>query len=205
VNATEQIVRIYYEHLHNVFTKANIKGSGQCELDLIGIKNDAEITYYHIETSVSLSDGFSIITNNAYSPEKEKERTSSASQKKTAGYFINKKFNTKEILATYKKNGIDKTKIKKIVVAWDFNEEAKNRLNRNSIECKSMKEILQEMVDHMSLETANIDNDILKTIQLLIRANINMPKSLSNATARKKKKERDNGMKKPKKNKEKSS
>lgn len=191
MNATEQIVKSYFEHINHLFTRSNIKGVGQCELDLIGIKTENGIRYFHIETTVSIADGFSKITNKQYDPEEEKKRVESAKQKKTAGYFIKKKFYSDSVLESYKKIGIDKNNLERIVVAWDFETDAIEALSKRNIQCKRIKDIFQELADHISLETANLDDDILKTIQLLVRSKIKMPEILSNATARRRKKERE--------------
>jgi hypothetical protein len=190
MNASEEIVKAYFEHICGLYTRTNIKGEGQCELDLIGVKIGPEISYYHVETTVSIADGFSKITNSIYDPKIEKIRTQSAKQKKTAGYFINKKFYSEQVLATYKSLNIDKENVKRIVVAWDFEDDAKNALSANNIEAKSIKDIFQELATHLALETSNIDSDILKTIQLLVRSGIEMPKIISNNKARKMKKEK---------------
>lgn len=191
MNSSELIVKSYYENIKHLFTRANIRVVGQCELDLIGINTEDGLNFYHIETTVSIADNFKKITNEQYDPEKEKIRSQSARQKKTAGYFIQKKFYSKDVLKSYTKLGIDKKKLKRIVVAWEFSDDAILELGKNNIETKSIKEIFQELVDFIALETANLDSDILKTLQLLVRTNIKMPEIVSNQVARKRRKERD--------------
>lgn len=188
MKATEQIVRSYYEHIHGLYTRPNIKGCGQCELDLIAVKTAPVVEYWHVETTVSIADGFSRISNDKYDPEKEKERVQSAAQKKTAGYFIEKKFYAQQVMDTYQILGMENEKVKRVVVAWDFEDSAATALRDRGIEPKSIKTIFQELANHLSLETSDLDNDILKTLQLLVRAKIDMPEVLSNATARKRRK-----------------
>lgn len=191
MNASEQIVKSYFEHIKHLFTRSNIKGVDQCELDLIGINTENGIKYFHIETTISIADGFSKITNAQYDPETEKIRVKSAKQKKTAGYFISKKFYSEAVLKSYEKLGIDQDNLERIIVAWGFDQDAITVLNNKNIQCKCIKDIFQELADHISLETANLDDDILKTIQLLVRSKIKMPEIVSNTTARKRKKIRE--------------
>lgn len=188
MNAAEKIVETYFRYIRRLFTRTSLKGAGQVELDLVGADPCVSPSlYYHIESSVSISSSYSKITNKPYSEIREKQRQEKAGQRRTAGFFIQKKFFAKDVITTLELNGCDIKNIKRIVVAWKFDDDAIEEFNKKKIECLTMKTILQELVDKISEETCDLDSDILRTIQLFIRSEPKMPSIYSIQTLRNKK------------------
>ncbi len=176
MNAAEKIVKAYFEYVRGVFTRTSLRGRGQAELDIVGVNPSKKPpVYYHIESTVSISSVYSKITNKPYSFTEEKDRQKKAGQRRTAGFFIEKKFFTKEVESILKKAGCMLDALQRVVVAWEFDEDAKKVLEGKGIECLTMKQIFQELASQLAEETCDIDSDILRTIQLFVRAKPQMP------------------------------
>ncbi|MCZ6803106.1 MAG: hypothetical protein O7D86_04015 [Proteobacteria bacterium] len=94
LETTEKIVEAYVRYIKGWFTIPNIKCAGQLEIDLLAIHHfsDNQISRYHIESGISISGGFSRLTNKSYSDEDLKVRVKQAGQRRTLGYFIERKF-----------------------------------------------------------------------------------------------------------------
>lgn len=193
MNAAEKIVEAYFRHVKGLFTRSSLRGKGQSELDIVGVDpRTIPPTFYHIESSVSISSFYDKIINKPYDEIEENNRGKKAAQRTTAGFFINKKFFHENVIATLKQNGCDCTNIKRILVAWRFTTDAQQALEKKNIKYLTMKEIFQDLVNHLASETTNLDSEILRTIQLFVRSQPDMPDIYSIATTRKKKKQKIN-------------
>ena len=86
METTEKIVEAYVRYIKGWFTIPNIKCGQQVEIDLLAVdlKNKTEIQRYHIESGVSISQGFSLLTNDPYSPDELKKRLKTAKQRRVA-------------------------------------------------------------------------------------------------------------------------
>ncbi len=190
MNAAEKIVEAYFEYVRGVFTRTSLRGKKQAELDIVGVNPSKKPpAYYHIESTVSISSAYSKITNKPYSFREEKDRQKKAGQRRTAGFFIQKKFFTKEVESILKKEGCTLDTLQRVVVAWEFDKDAKKVLEEKGIECLTIKQIFQELASRLAEETCDIDSDILRTIQLFVRAKPQMPRIYSVQTLRDRKKE----------------
>ncbi len=189
MNAAEKIVEAYFRHVRGIFTRTSLRGGGQAELDMVGIDSrKSPPLFFHVESSVSISSGYSKITNKSFDAEKEKLRQEKAGQRRTAGFFINRKFFSNDVIDTLKLNGCDVSNVKRVLVAWEFEDKAKEVLEDKNIECLTMKRIFQELADFLAQETSDIDSEILRTLQLFVRSKPNMPTIYSVQTIRRKKK-----------------
>jgi len=176
MNAAERIVEAYFRYARSIFTRTSVKGVGQVELDIVGVDPRMKPpTFFHIESSVSISSGYSKITNKQFDPSEAKLRQKAAGQRTTAGFFIEKKFFSQDVLETLRQIGCDTRNLKRVLVSWEFDEEAHKVLQGKGIECLTMKEILQELADYLAQETCDMDADILRTLQLFVRSKPQMP------------------------------
>lgn len=189
MNAAEHIVEAYFRYVRGVFTKTSIRAVGQAELDIVGVDpRKSPATFFHIESSVSISSSYSKITNKPYTPIDEKQRQEKAGQRRTAGFFIKKKFNAPDVLATLRQIGCKKQNLKKVLVSWEFDADARKALEKKGIECLTMIKIFQELADRLAEETCDFDSQILRTIQLFTRSQPHMPKIYSVHKIRQRKK-----------------
>jgi hypothetical protein len=194
MNAAENIVQCYFQYVKGIYTRANVRGVGQAELDLIGVDTSGSTpVYYHIESTVSISAVHSRITADKYNPEDARQRSKQARQRRTAGFILARKFYSEEIVQTYRKLGIDPAHLMRVLVSWDFQDEARQELENKGVQCLSMKTLLQELADRLAEETSDLDSDILRTLQLFVRAEPTMPRIYSVQTIRKKKKLAEDG------------
>ena len=76
------------------FTIPNIKCRGQYEIDLLAVDttNPRKLRRYHVECGVSISGSYSKLTTKAFSPDRLKIRVQAAGQRRTFGYFVDRKF-----------------------------------------------------------------------------------------------------------------
>ena len=189
MNAAERIVEAYFRYVRGIFTRTAVRGAGQVELDIIGVDTSkSPPVFFHIESSVSISSVYSRITDKPFSPSEARQRQKMAGQRKTAEFFIAKKFFSDEVLATLKQVGGKTKDLKRVLVSWEFDNEARRVLEGKSIECLTMKKIFQELADYLAEVTCDIDSEILRTLQLFVRSQPTMPKIFSVQTIRKRKK-----------------
>ncbi len=129
METTEKIVESYCRYVKGWFTISNIKCSGQLEIDLIAIESSpkGKIKRYHVESGISISHAYSKLTAKPFSPEELKQRTKQAGQRRTLGYFRDRKFGSPEVLAELEKYGFKEGNYSKIIATWGWTEEAKNK------------------------------------------------------------------------------
>ena len=117
MNAAERIVEAYFRHVRGAFTRTSVRGVGQVELDIVAVDpNKSPMVFSHIESAVSISSGYSKITNKQFSPSEVKLRQKAAGQRTTAGFFIEKKFFAQDTIETLQQVGCDTQNIKRILV-----------------------------------------------------------------------------------------
>jgi hypothetical protein len=115
METTEKIVEAYVRYVKNWATIPNIKCPGQYEVDLLAV-DPVKLNRYHIESGVSISGSYSKLTMKPYSDQELKVRVKAAAQRRTVGYFIQRKFGAKEVLETIGKYGFRAGQYSKIVV-----------------------------------------------------------------------------------------
>ena len=108
METTEKIVDSYCRYVKGWFTIPNIKCKGQYEIDLLAvdISGPEGIKRYHIECGVSISGSYSKLTAKEFSREDIKKRTQQAGQRRTIGYFIERKFGQQEVLDRLSEYGL---------------------------------------------------------------------------------------------------
>ena len=97
METTEKIVEAYVRYVKGWATIPNVPCDGQYEIDLLAI-DLASLERYHIETSVSGSQSFSKLTAKEFDWEKYKVPVNKAGQRRTLGFFTQRKFGVPEVL-----------------------------------------------------------------------------------------------------------
>ncbi len=107
METTEKIVEAYVRYIKGWFTFPNIKCGQQMEIDLLAVdlSDEKNIRRYHIESGVSISRGHSLLTNEPYSPTELKVRIKTPKQRRTLGYFTERKFGHPAVLEKLKEFG----------------------------------------------------------------------------------------------------
>ncbi len=170
METTEKIVEAYYRYVKNLFTISNLKIKND-EIDILAIGYEKnEIVKFHIEVSVSISSSFSKLNSKDFEKEKLKDRNNTAAQRRTIGYFIEKKFNKKEHLEKLKQLGFEDGSYRKVIVSWGWTDKAKVIADDNNIELKDFREIICEIGDTFKKDKTYFKDDTLRTIQLFGKA-----------------------------------
>jgi len=170
METTEKIVESYCRYIRNWFTISNIKIKNN-EIDLLAIDIAKDIIKkYHIEVSVSISSSFKKLNDNEFSEELYKQSGKKAAQRRTLGYFIEKKFENKEVLERLSQMGFKKGNYSRIIVSWDFSEDVHKKAKEIGIELWDFKLLLVELGNVLAKENSYYIDDTLRTIQLYQKA-----------------------------------
>ena len=147
----------------------NIKCGGQKEIDLLAIDaaNPKEINRYHIESGVSISGSYSLLTNSPFSIDDLKVRVKQAGQRRTLGYFIEHKFNNKHVLDKLKEYGFKRGNYTKVIVTWGVKDDVPKAAKRVKIEIWVFKQILKEIAELSIKDKTYFMDDTMRTLQLM--------------------------------------
>jgi hypothetical protein len=172
METTEKIVESYCRYVKGWFTVPNIKCSGQYEIDLLAVdpSSNTDVKRYHIECGVSISGAYSKLTGKEFSQERLKKRVEQAAQRRTIGYFIQRKFGLKEVLSELKKYGFKRSNYTKVIVTWGWTAEAKEEADREGIILWDFREILKEIAESCRGKKTYFTDDTLRTIQLFLKS-----------------------------------
>ena len=169
METTEKIVEAYVRYVKGWATIPNIKCPGQYEIDLLSI-DPVNLHRYHIESGVSISGSYSKLTTKPYSEQDLKVRVKAAGQRRTLGYFVERKFNAEPVLITLKKYGFDSESYSKIIVSWGWEPAVKNEADRFGIQLWDFRDILREIAASSERKRIYFTDDTLRTLQLFARA-----------------------------------
>ena len=144
METTEKIVEAYVRYIKGWFTIPNIKCGQQMEIDLLAVdlKKKTEIQRYHIESGVSISQGFSLLTDDPYSPDELKKRLKTAKQRRTLGYFTERKFSHPGVLEKLEEFGFLPGNYTKVIVSWGWKDGIEQAASRAGVMLWDFKDIL---------------------------------------------------------------
>lgn len=165
---TEKIVEAYVRYLKDWATIPNIKCPGQHEIDLLAVDPQSG-KRFHIESSVSISSSFSKLTAKPYSEDDFKVRTKQPQQRRTLGYFVNKKFDAKGVIDTLRVYGFKRGNYSKVIVTWDATDEAKKKARDQKIELWYFPEIMAKIANKVKDRKTHFTDDTLRTLHLYSR------------------------------------
>jgi len=168
METTEKIVEAYVRYVKGWATIPNIKCPGQYEIDLLAI-DPVNMDRFHIESGVSISGSYSKLTIKPYHEKDLKTRVKAAGQRRTLGYFTERKFASKSVLETLKKYGFQKGNYSKVIVSWDWEEEVEGEAKRRRIQLWDFRKILQEIAQSFQKKRVYFTDDTLRTLQLFSR------------------------------------
>jgi hypothetical protein len=169
METTEKIVEAYVRYVKGWATIPNIKCPGQYEIDLLAI-NPVTLERYQIESGVSISGGFSKLTNKPYSVEDLKVRVKKPGQRRTLGYFAQRKFGAKEVVETLAKYGFKPGEYKKVIVSWGWIEDVPKAAAELGVELWDFRKIVQEIGGLSQNKQSYFTDDTMRTIQLFAKS-----------------------------------
>jgi len=172
METTEKVVESYCRYVKNWFTIPNIKCQGQYEVDLLAIDttDPKEIHRYHIECGVSISGSFSKLTTKEFSTERLKQRVEAAGQRRTPGYFVERKFNVPSVHAELETFGFFPGNYKRVIVTWDATSEAREAATIEDIVIWDFPDLLLEIAEAHREHRTYFTDDTARTIQLFAMA-----------------------------------
>jgi hypothetical protein len=168
VETTERIVEAYVRYVRGWATIPNLRCDGQKEIDLFAIDPVTD-ERWHIETSVSISSGFSALTNEPFEPGEHKERVKAASARRKLGFFLAEKFQPVAVEQRLSCLGCAPGKLRRAIVTWDWKAGVREAAAAANVELWSLPALMNEIAKKAREGRAYFADDILRTIDLYAR------------------------------------
>ena len=172
METTERIVEAYVRYVKGWFTIPNIKCKGQMEIDLLAIdvSGQAAIKRYHIESGVSISGGFSHLTNKPFSSQELKKRVKEATQRRTLGYFVQRKFSHAGVIEKLEAFGFVPGNYSRVIVTWGWEKDVPGAAAQAGVELWDFRDILTEIAQKSRSHSTYFTDDTMRTLQLMAMA-----------------------------------
>lgn len=170
METTERIVEAYVRYVKGWATIPNIKCRGQYEIDLLAINPAKPKERYHIETSVSIASGFSKLTAQPFDKELLKERGQAPIQRRTLGYFVERKFGDDHVLDKLKQYGFEKGRYTRVIVTWGWQKDVEPEARAEGIKLWDFRDIIQKIAEEIKGGRGYFADDTLRTLHLFERA-----------------------------------
>lgn len=168
METTEKIVEAYVRYVKRWATIPNLKCMGQKEIDLFAIDPTTD-ERWHIETSVSISSGFSKLTNEPYEPGEYKIRVKQAGARRKLGYFVVEKFGPPAVTEMLCGFGCKTGDIRRAIVTWDWKDGVKEAAAEQKIELWSLPDLMREIAALGRKTKSYFGDDTLRTITLFVK------------------------------------
>lgn len=172
METTEKVVEAYVRYVMGWATIPNIKCRGQYEIDLLAIDPKTG-DKYHIESGVSVSDGFSKLTAKPYDAVLMKVRGQTAVQRRTLGYFAERKFAAPGVVEALAKYGFEPGGYQKVIVSWGWEKVVEAEAEAKGIQLWHFADILNTIAKTFKKTKGYFTDDTLRTLQLFAMATKN--------------------------------
>jgi hypothetical protein len=172
METTEKIVESYCRYVKQWFTIPNIKCKGQYEIDLLAVDTTSpeSLRRYHVECGVSISGSYSKLTDKPFSQEHLKIRVKQAGQRRTVGFFIERKFELPQVHAELRKYGFVPGNYERIIVTWGATPEAEALAKKHRVALWDFRDLLREIAAANKDHKTYFTDDTARTIQLFAMA-----------------------------------
>jgi hypothetical protein len=168
METTERIVEAYVRYIKGWATIPNVKCPGQYEIDLLAIDPKSN-NKYHIESGISLSSVLGELTGTKFDVKELRVRVHTLEQRRTIGFFLERKFNPPKVLDTLKNYGFTPGNYKKIIISWGWTDEAAETAKKNKIELWHFPNLMSEIAESLKKKKIHFTDDVLRTIYLFTR------------------------------------
>src|SRR5581483_368705 len=162
METTEKIVECYARYVKGYMTIPNIKCPGQYEIDLLAL-NPVTYERYHIESGISVSGSYSKLTDKPFSTDSLKVRVRQAEQRRTLGYFVERKFSAPGVIRTLEKYGFMPGNYTKVIVTWGSTEGAEKRAQSEGIVLWQFPKLMAEIIEAIKDGRTYFTDDTLRT------------------------------------------
>jgi hypothetical protein len=171
LETTEKIVEAYVRYAKGWLTLPNIRCTSQLEIDLLATDLSGQSPgRYHIESGVSISGGFARLTAKAFSLDKLKVRVEAAGQRRTLGFFVERKFNHPTVVEKLAEFGFKPGNYGKIVVSWGWDQDVPTQAEAAGVELWDFRQILRDIADRSENKSGYFTDDTMRTLQLMAKA-----------------------------------
>ncbi len=165
METTERVVEAYVRYVKGWATIPNIRCAGQNEIDLLAI-DPVTLERYHIEVSVHITGGFSRLTNKVFDPVLVRERVQKPKQRRTLGFFIERKFEPVGVRKALERYGFETGHYRRIIVTWGWTDDVGPEAQARGIELWDFRTVLAEIAAHCEHKSHYFTDDTLRTLQL---------------------------------------
>src|SRR5204863_59232 len=117
-----------------------------------------------------ISGSYSKLTARPFSAERLRVRVQQAGQRRTIGFFIERKFEQGQVLAELKKYGFVPGNYRRVIVTWGATEDAEVVAKHNDILLWDFRDLVQEIADANRDHKTYFTDDTARTIQLFAMA-----------------------------------
>ncbi len=169
METTERIVEAYVRYIKGCATIPNVRCDGQLEIDLLAIDLKTG-ERYHIESGVSVSGSYSKLTNHPYSADELKKRVKQAGQRRTLGYFRDRKFGDEHVVSKLKDYGFHEGNYEKVVVTWGWQNGIDEAARRAKITLWDFRQLIAELAKAFASQRTYFGDDTLRTLHLFALA-----------------------------------
>ena len=170
METTERVVEAYVRYIRHWATIPNIRCDGQFEIDLLAI-DPVTGGRYHIESGVSVSGAYSRLTAKPFSTDDLKQRVKQAGQRRTLGYFVERKFGDPNVVRTLQQFGFVPGRYEKVIVTWGWEADVPALAERAGVTLWDFREILREIATAFQERRTYFTDDTLRILHLFALAN----------------------------------
>lgn len=168
METTERIVEAYVRYVKGWATIPNLRCNAQKEIALFAIDPVTD-ERWHIETSVSISSGFSALTNDPFTPGEHKERLKAASARRKLGFFLAEKFEPKAVEERLACFGCAPGKLRRAIVTWDWKDGVLEAAAAAGVEVWALPDMMQQIAEKSRQGRGYLSDDVLRIIDLFAR------------------------------------
>ena len=169
METTEKIVESYVRYVKGWATIANIKCEGQFEIDLLAV-DPRTGDKFHIESGVSVSGSYSKLTAKPFSTALLKKRVEQAGQRRTLGYFVERKFSEPGVMKKLAEHGFKPGKYEKVIVTWGWTLEAKQQADKCGVVLWDFRDLMAEITERFKDDKIYFTDDTLRTLHLYAKS-----------------------------------
>jgi hypothetical protein len=169
VETTERIVESYVRYIKHWLTLPNIPCAGQFEIDLLAM-NPVTCERYHIESGVSVSGAYSKLSAKKFDPARLKERNHQAEQRRTLGYFVDRKFGDPNVVKRLRDFGFKKGNHSRIIVSWGWQAGVEAQAKAAGVILWDFRDLIKEIGEAFVEDRTYFGDDTLRTLHLFVLA-----------------------------------
>lgn len=169
METTERIVEAYVRYVKGWATIPNIPCTGQFEIDLLAI-DPITFARYHIESGVSVSSVYSKLTAKPFDPDSLKERVKKSGQRRTLGYFLDRKFGHPSVVNTLERYGFHPGNYTRVIVSWGWTPDASETAKAHQVVLWDFRDLLTEIATEFKEKRTYFTDDTLRTLHLFARS-----------------------------------